>query len=175
MLKKLLMMSFAAFALAACNDEADEGVQYASSNPEIVDGVYSGQTMHFYGTATVTNTTDNSTYTDPETWFEIHGDKGLVVYMHQTRFAASMPAQEMRIYRIPYTPGEGASLSFSEPTFTPEAELPNTEGGGSSYQEVPQFALTDLEGSIEETRLHMAFTCMGTYRMEYEGRLLVKK
>ena len=95
MLKKLLMMSFAAFALAACNDEADEGVQYATSNPEIVDGVYSGQTMHFYGTATVTNTTDNSTYTDPEAWFEIHGDKGLVVYMHQTRFAAAMPALEI--------------------------------------------------------------------------------
>lgn len=175
MLKKLLLMGFAAFALAACNDEADEGVQYATSNPEIVDGVYSGQTMHFYGTATVTNTKDNSTYSDPEAWFEIHGDKGLVVYMHQTRFAAAMPALEMRLYRIPYTPGEGASLSFSEATFTPEAELPNTEGGGSSYQEVPQFALTNLEGSIEETRLHMAFTCMGTYRMEYEGRLLVKK
>ena len=30
MLKKLLMMSLAAFALAACNDEADEGVQYAT-------------------------------------------------------------------------------------------------------------------------------------------------
>ena len=175
MLKKLLLMGFAAFALAACNDEADEGVQYATSNPEIVDGVYSGQTMHFYGTATVTNTSDGSTYTDPEAWFEIHGDKGLVVYMHQTRFAAAMPALEMRLYRIPYTPGEGASLSFSESTFTPEAELPNTEDGGSSYQEVPQFALTNLEGSIEETRLHMAFTCMGTYRMEYEGRLLVKK
>lgn len=101
MLKKLLMMSLAAFALAACNDEADEGVQYATSNPEIVDGVYSGQTMHFYGTAKVTNTKDNSTYSDPEAWFEIHGDKGLVIYMHQTRFAPDMPGQEMRIYRYP--------------------------------------------------------------------------
>ena len=175
MLKKLLMMSLAAFALAACNDEADEGVQYATSNPSIVDGVFTSDNMHFYGTAKVTDSEGN-VFTDPEAWFEFAGDREtLAIYMHQTRFAAAMPALEMRLYRIPYTPGEGASLSFSEATFTPEAELPNTEGGGSSYQEVPQFALTNLEGSIEETRLHMAFTCMGTYRMEYEGRLLVKK
>ena len=175
MLKKLLMMSLAAFALAACNDEADEGVQYATSNPSIVDGVFTSDNMHFYGTAKVTDSEGN-VFTDPEAWFEFAGDREtLTIYMHQTRFAAAMPDLEMRLYRIPYTPGEGASLSFSEATFTPEAELPNTEGGGSSYQEVPQFALTNLEGSIEETRLHMAFTCMGTYRMEYEGRLLVKK
>lgn len=174
MLKKLLLLSFAAFALAACNDEADEGVQYATSNPEIVDGVYSGQTMHFYGTATVTNTKDNSTYTDPEAWFEIHGDKGLVIYMHQTRFAPDMPGQEMRIYRIPYTGGEGASLTFSAESFIPQAKLPN-ETGGYDYQDFPQFMLTEIEGTIDGTLFRMAFTCMGTYRMEYEGRLLVKK
>lgn len=175
MLKKLLMMSLAAFALAACNDEADEGVQYATSNPEIVDGVYSGQTMHFYGTATVTNTKDNSTYTDPEAWFEIHGDKGLVIYMHQTRFAPDMPGQDMRIYRIPYTGGEGASLSFSSESLIPQVRLPNQVGGGYSYQDMPAYTLTGVEGSVNDIVCRMAFTCMGTYRMEYEGRLLVKK
>ena len=174
MLKKLLLLSIAAFALAACNDEADEGPQYASSNPEIVDGVYSGQTMHFYGTATVTNTSDGSTYSDPEAWFEIHGDKGLVIYMHQTRFAPDMPGQEMRIYRIPYTGGEGASLTFSAESFIPQAKLPN-ETGGYDYQDFTQFMLTEIEGTIDGTLFQMAFTCMGTYRMEYEGRLLVKK
>ena len=178
-MKKLLMMSLAAFALAACNDEADEGIQYATSNPEIVDGVYSGQTMHFYGTATVTNTKDNSTYSDPEAWFEIHGDKGLVIYMHQTRFAAQMPSLEMRIYRIPYTPGEGASLSFTAESTVPQVRLLNTEGGGYSYQDMPSYTLTEVEGAIDEIVCRMSFTCdvpkLGTYRMEYEGRLLVKK
>lgn len=174
MLKKLLLLSFAAFALAACNDEADEGIQYATSNPEIVDGVYSGQTMHFYGTATVTNTKDNSTYSDPEAWFEIHGDKGLVIYMHQTRFAPDMPGQEMRIYRMPYTGGEGATLTFSAESFIPQAKLPN-ETGGYDYQDFTQFMLTEIEGTIDGTLFRMAFTCMGIYRMEYEGRLLVKK
>ena len=179
MMKKLLMMSLAAFALAACNDEADEGVQYATSNPEIVDGVYSGQTMHFYGTATVTNTKDNSTYSDPEAWFEIHGDKGLVIYMHQTRFAAQMPPLEMRIYRIPYTPGEGASLSFTAESSVPQVRLPNQVGGGYSYQDMPSYTLTEVEGAIDEVVCRMNFTCdvpkLGTYRMEYEGRLLVNK
>ena len=179
MLKKLLLLSFAAFALAACNDEADEGVQYATSNPEIVDGVFSGRNMHFYGTATVTNTSDGSTYTDPEAWFEFAGDKALVIYMHQTRFAAAMPALEMRLYRIPYTGGEGASLTYSADSWVPQVQLPNQEGGGYSYQDMPSYTLTEVEGAIDEIVCRMSFTCdvprLGTYRMEYEGRLLVKK
>ena len=74
MLKKLLMMSLAAFALAACNDEADEGVQYATSNPSIVDGVFTSDNMHFYGTAKVTDSEGN-VFTDPEAWFEFAGDR----------------------------------------------------------------------------------------------------
>ena len=180
MLKKLLMMSLAAFALAACNDEADEGIQYASSNPEIVDGVYSGRNMHFYGTASVNDTATTEIYTDPEAWFEFAGgDKGLVIYMHQTRFAAQMPALEMRIYRMPYTPGAGASLSFTAESSVPQVRLPNETGGGYSYQDMPSYTLTEVEGAIDEIVCRMSFTCdvpkLGTYRMEYEGRLLVKK
>lgn len=179
MLKKLLLMSLAALALAACNDEADEGIQYASNNPEIVNGVYSGRNMHFYGTATVTNQEDGSTYTDPEAWFEFTGGEALVIYMHQTRFAEKMPQLDMRIYRIPYTPGQGASLSFSSESLIPQVRLPNQEGGGYSYQDMPAYTLTGVEGSVNDIICRMAFTCsvpkLGTYRMEYEGRLLVKK
>lgn len=179
MLKKLLLLSFAAFALAACNDEADEGIQYATSNPEIVDGVYSGQNMHFYGTAKVTNTTDGSTYTDPEAWFEFAGGETLVIYMHQTRFAAAMPALEMRLYRIPYTAGQGASLSYTADSWVPQVRLPNQEGGGYSYQDMPAYTLTQIEGAVSDILCHMTFSCdvprLGSYRVEYDGRLLVKK
>ncbi len=107
MLKKLLLLSFAAFTMAACNDEADDGVRYATHNPSIVDGVFTSDNMHFYGTATVTHVSDGSTYTDPKAWFEFAGDReSLTIYMHATRFAAAMPALEMRIHRMPYTPGE---------------------------------------------------------------------
>lgn len=179
MLKKLLLLSFAAFALAACNDEADEGVQYATSNPSIVDGVFTSDNMHFYGTAKVTDSEGN-VFTDPEAWFEFAGDREtLTIYMHQTRFAAQMRALEMRIHRIPYTPGEGASLSFTAESTVPQVRLPNQVGGGYSYQPMPLYTLTDVEGSVDNTLCRIAFTCMvpqlGTYRMEYEGRLLVKK
>ena len=179
MLKKLLMMSLAAFALAACNDEADEGVQYATSNPSIVDGVFTSDNMHFYGTAKVTDSEGN-VFTDPEAWFEFAGDREtLAIYMHQTRFAEKMPQLDMRIYRIPYTGGEGASLSFSSESLIPQVRLPNQVGGGYSYQDMPAYTLTDVEGSVNDIVCRMAFTCsvpkLGSYRMEYEGLLLVKK
>lgn len=179
MLKKLLLMSLAALALTACNDEADEGIQYATSNPEIVNGVYSGRNMHFYGTAKVTDSEGN-VFTDPEAWFEFAGGgETLVIYMHQTRFAEKMPQLDMRIYRIPYTGGEGASLFFSSESLIPQVRLPNQEGGGYSYQDVPAYTLTRVEGSVNDLICRMAFTCnvpkLGSYRMEYEGLLLVKK
>lgn len=180
MLKKLLLLSFAAFTMAACNDEADDGVRYATHNPSIVDGVFTSDNMHFYGTATVTHVSDGSTYTDPKAWFEFAGDReSLTIYMHATRFAAAMPALEMRIHRMPYTPGEGASLSFSAASTVPQVRLPNEVGGGYSYQDMPQYTLTDVEGSVEDILCRISFTCdvprLGTYRMEYEGLLLVKK
>lgn len=182
MLKKLLLLSFAAFTMAACNDEADDGVRYATHNPSIVDGVFTSDNMHFYGTATVTHVSDGSTYTDPKAWFEFAGDReSLTIYMHATRFAATMPALEMRIHRMPYTPGEGASLSFSAASTVPQVRLPNEVGGGYSYQDRPSYMLTDVEGSVEDILCRISFTCdvpvprLGTYRMEYEGLLLVKK
>lgn len=178
-MKKLLMMSLAAFALAACNDEADEGVQYATSNPSIVDGIFTSDNMHFYGTAKVTDSEGN-VFTDPEAWFEFAGGREtLVIYMHQTRFAAQMPALDMRIYSIPYTPGQGASLSFTAESSVPQVRLPNQVGGGYSYQDMPAYTLTSVEGSVNDIVCRIAFTCsvpkLGTYRMDYEGRLLVKK
>lgn len=180
MLKKLLLLSFAAFTMAACNDEADDGVRYATHNPSIVDGVFTSDNMHFYGTATVTHVSDGSTYTDPKAWFEFAGDsESLTIYMHATRFAAAMPALEMRIHRMPYTPGEGASLSFTAASTVPQVRLPNEVGGGYSYQDMPSYTLTDVEGSVEDILCRISFTCdvprPGTYRMEYEGLLLVKK
>ncbi len=182
MLKKLLLLSFAAFALAACNDEAENDKKYQANNPEFIDGVYSGQPIYFYGTAKVTNTTDGSTYTDPEAWFEFTGDnesnKSLVIYMHQTRFAAAMPALEMRLYRIPYTMNEAASLSYTADSWVPQVRLPNQEGGGYSYQDMPAYTLTQIKGEINDILCQMSFSCdvprLGSYRVEYEGRLVGK-
>ena len=178
-MKRLIPLLLAVAAFAACDKEdGTSKIQYASENASIVDGYFTSDNMHFYGTATVTDS-EGGTYTDPEAWFEFAGDREtLALYMHQTRFAAAMPALDMRIYQFAYTPGEGASLSYGIGSIVPQVLLPNEVGGGYSYQPMPSYTLTDVEGSIENTLCRVAFTCtvprLGTYRMEYEGRLLEK-
>ena len=178
-MKRLIPLLLAVAAFAACDKEdGTSKIQYASENASIVDGYFTSDNMHFYGTATVTDS-EGGSYSDPEAWFEFAGDReALVLYMHQTRFAAAMPALDMRIYQFAYTPGEGASLTFEIESSIPQVRLPNEVGGGYSYQPMPSYTLTDVEGSIENTLCRVAFTCtvprLGTYRMEYEGRLLEK-
>lgn len=177
-MKRILFLLLAAAAFASCNDDGTTKIKYASENTAIVNGVFTSDNMHFYGTATVTDS-EGGTYSDPEAWFEFAGSsETLVLYMHQTRFAAAMPALDMRIYQFAYTPGEGASLSFEVENIIPQVRLPNEVGGGYSYQPMPSYTLSDVEGSIDNTLCRVAFTCtvprLGTYRMEYEGLLLEK-
>lgn len=162
----------------SCENDETPKVHYASSNGSIVNGLFTGDNMHFSGTATVTDANGNS-FSDEEAWFEFAGDQSyLVLYMHATRFAAAMPALEMRVRPLPYTPGEGASLAFTVEQVVPEVRLPNAEGGGYSYRPMPSYALTEVEGSIEDVNCRLGFTCtipnMGTFRMEYTGRLIIK-
>ena len=177
---RLLLLCLCALCTLGTSCENDETpkVHYASSNGSIVDGYFTSDNMHFYGTATVTDTNGNS-FSDEEAWFEFAGDREtLTIYMHATRFAAAMPALDMRIHRMPYTPGQGAALSFSAPSTVPQVRLPNAEGGGYSYQDMPSYTLTKVEGSVADVVCRMGFTCaipnMGTFRMEYEGRLITK-
>lgn len=177
-MKRFFLFLLATATLASCDDNEASKVQYAAENTSIVNGVFTSDNMHFYGTATVTDSEGN-TYIDPEAWFEFAGDsETLVLYMHQTRFAATMPGLDMRIYQFAYTPGEGASLSYTIDSIVPEVRLPNETGGGYSYQPMPSYTLSEVEGLIDNTLCRVAFTCtvprLGTYRMVYEGRLLEK-
>ena len=56
-----------------------------------------------------------------------------------------------------------------------EPILPGQDG----YQPLPSYTLTEVEGSIDGVNCRVSFTCnvprLGTYRMEYEGRLIIKK
>lgn len=179
-MKKILFLLFAAAAFAACND--DDGapkIRYATTNDAIVNGLMQGTNMHFYGTATVTEEQQGGTYTDNEAWFETAGGSdNFYLYMHKTRFAAKMPPLEMRITDILYT-GAGNSISFAIESVVPEVSLPNSEGGGYSYRPMPSYTLTEVEGSIDGVDCRVSFTCnvpnLGTYRMEYEGKLIIKE
>ena len=175
-MKKILFLLFAAAAFAACND--DDGtpkIRYATTNDAIENGHLTGTNMHFYGTSTVTDT-NGGTFTDDEAWFEFAGGSGdFALYMHKTRFAANMPGVEMRLYTVPYKPTGDKSLSFAEEELIPEALKENEVGGGSSYQPVARYKITDLEGSIDGVNCHVSFTCAGIYQVNYEGRLIIKE
>lgn len=175
-MKKFLFLLLAAAAFAACNDDDGEPkIRYASVNDAIENGHLTGTNMQFYGTSTVTNG-KNETFTDDKAWFEFAGDsKDFALYMHKTRFAAAMPGVEMRLYTVPYSPTSDKSLSFAMESIIPQALKENAEGGGSSYQPVAHYKITDLEGSIDGVNCRVSFTCAGIYNVVYEGRLIIKE
>ena len=98
-MKKILFLLFAAAAFAACNDDGEPKVRYATTNDGIENGYLQGANLHFYGTSTVTDA-KGETFTDPEAWFEFAGGpESFSLYMHKTRFAANMPGVVLRVSR----------------------------------------------------------------------------
>lgn len=174
-MKKMLFLLFAAAAFVACND--DDGaskIRYASENDAIINGQLTGTNMFFYGTSTVTDA-KGGTFTDKEARFQFAGGADdFALYMHKTRFAANMPGVEMRLYTVYYTGTGDNSIAFSMPSIIPEALRENAQGGGSSYQPVERYLITDLEGSIDGVNCRVSFTCAGVYNVIYEGKLLVR-
>ena len=134
-MKKLLLCACAALVLAACNDNDDQP-RFAAENTKVENGSLTGSNIHFLGTSTVTSA-DGDVYVDPQSDFEFAGLRDFTLYMHRTRFAAAMPAMEMRLYAQPYTPGTGASLSFALPSVVPQVSIPNAVGGGVCLERFP--------------------------------------
>ena len=136
-MQKFLLFAFALLAFSACNDSDSDEIRFATENTAIADGSLTGINLHFLGTSVAT-APDGTAYTDSSARFEFAGgSEKLTLYMHGTRFAAAMPAFNMRLFNVPYTPGEGAALSFLLPTVVPDVYLPNAVGGGYSYQHCP--------------------------------------
>ena len=162
-MKKILFLLFAAAAFAACNDDDGEPkVRYATTNDGIENGYLQGANLHFYGTSTVTDA-KGETFTDPEAWFEFAGGpESFSLYMHKTRFAANMPGVEMRLQTV-------------REEIIPSALKENNEGGGSSYQPVERYKITNLTGAIDGVDCRVSFTCAGVFQVIYEGRLIIKE
>ena len=172
-MKRFFLLAFAALALTACNDDSDSAPRFAAENTRIEDGSLTGSNMHFLGTATATSA-DGAAYVDRQAEFEFAGLDNFTLYMHRTRFAAAMPALEMRLFDQPYISGTGASFLFDLPSVVPEVRLP--DAGGYTWTSLEAYTLTEVAGSVEGTVCRVGFTCdvprLGTYRVEYEGHLL---
>lgn len=174
-MKRFFLLAFATLALTACNDDSDGAPRFAAENTRIEDGSLTGSNMHFLGTATATSA-DGAAYVDRQAEFEFAGLDSFTLYMHRTRFAAAMPALEMRLFDQPYIPGTGAAFSFALPSVVPQVNLPNQVGGGYTWTSLKAYTLTEVAGSVEGTVCRVAFSCdvpkLGVYRVEYEGHLL---
>lgn len=172
MFKKLLLAACLGLTLGACNESEEKtglpnNYVWATFNPCIEEGRFTGRNMHFYGTSTVVDA-QGGEYVDRAAYFEFAGsDNRLTLYMHNTRFAAAMPPVRMSIPRVPYT-GSGNAIGFEAAEVIPEAFVPNL-----GYQPVERYLITDLDGSVEDIDCRVEFTCAGIYRVRFEGRQIV--
>lgn len=175
-MKKFFLFALALAACIACDDN-DNGPDFENNNDEIVGGkIVDDDPMEFLGTSTVTNP-DGTTFVDEYARFDIVGDgyptplapaTTLTVYMRQMRFAGAMPALEMRINTLPYTPGVGPNLTFkNDGPLTPQAYI-----AGAGWTDYAKYPITALDGAIMNVNCRISFTCMGTYQVVFEGRLL---
>lgn len=178
-MKKLFLLVWALAVCVACDshDDHHNGPEFETVNDEIVDGrIVDDDAMNFLGISTVTNP-DGTTFVDDNALFSIVGEgfpskvnpaTALTVYMRRVRFAAAMPGIDMRMYNLPYIADTGPRLTFTATgPLTPQASI-----AGTPWTDYEKYAVTNLDGAIDNVRCSVEFVCMGTYRVKFEGRLL---
>ncbi len=177
MMKKFFLFALALTIFAACNDDNDNGPDFETVNDEIVNGqIVDDDEMLFLGTSIVTNP-DGTTFTDEYARISIFGDNRptlitpattLTLRMHGARFAANMPALEMQLPNLGYTPGVGPRLTFTAAgPLTPQAYI-----NGTGWTPQAKYPITDLNGSIDNVFCTLTCTCMGSFRVQFTGRML---
>ena len=136
-----------------------------TENTSINDGTVTAN-MLFFGTSTVTTVASGATFTDGKALFELVADgEGKVrILMHETRFAAEMPALEMEIPGISYS-GEEKTIDLSAASVTPEIK-------GTPFA---KYVITNLTGKADSKYLTITFTCAGAFDVNYQGRLIIEK
>lgn len=175
MKKFFTFLLLASAALSSCSDgctgdpdptpELPDGYTYATENTSINDGTVTAN-MLFFGTSTVTTVASGATFTDGKALFELVADgEGKVrILMHETRFAAEMPALEMEIPGISYS-GEEKTIDLSAASVTPEIK-------GTPFA---KYVITNLTGKADSKYLTITFTCAGAFDVNYQGRLIIEK
>lgn len=182
-MKKLLLLIFAALALVACDDKDNDkdkdnglpaGYKYATTNDLIGEGRIQDD-IHFFGTSQVSTTAapQAAPFVDEKAHFELTATSSegtSILYMHATRFAAAMPAVEMRLLGVPVA-GSGKLVTFTAERIVPE----NFIAAANQWVSNERYAITDIEGRIDNTLIEITFTCAGMFKVSYSGKLITKK
>lgn len=160
-------------ALGSCSDSdtptPDDGLPAgyvaATENTALQQGRITDD-MLFFGCSTVRTIGSEETFTDTRALFELRAEDADAarLLMHETRFAATMPALEMEVPAIACT-GSEQTLALAAAAAIPEIK-------GTPYE---RYAITDLSGQVEKTALRVTFTCAGRFEVTYEGVLIVRK
>lgn len=188
MIKKLILLAFAAATLAACSDNKAEDIEvlpYGYAFAEVNNAVQNGRVtnnMLFFGLSTVTTVSSGSVFSDDTALFELEADDNgtLYLYMHATRFAVGMPAVEMRIPGIVYTDtAEGTAPRLT--TAIDEINPENYNEDAHAWQSNSDFKISALTGTMDNLTYQVSFTCSRKagkgwvdFAVRYSGRLLVK-
>ncbi len=173
-MKKILFLLFAAAAFAACNDDGEPKVRYATTNDGIENGYLQGANLHFYGTSTVTDA-KGGTFHRRKPGSNSQAARKVSPLYAQNASRPICRAWKCGSKRSP-TPRKGdKSLNFVREEIIPSALKENNEGGGSSYQPVERYKITNLTGAIDGVDCRVSFTCAGVFQVIYEGRLIIKK
>ncbi|HJA98458.1 MAG TPA: hypothetical protein H9779_02515 [Candidatus Alistipes avicola] len=169
---RLFLLAMAFIGLAACSNddtpapqgELPDGYTFAQENDQLVDGRMTGNLL-FFGTSTVTTIKTGEQFVDDKILFELTEDENGIIrmLMHETKFAANMPALEMEVPGIPYT-CEGKTLHMSVEQTIPEI-------AGTPYE---RYVITELGGEVDNTSFTVTFSCMGAFKVVYQGKLIVK-
>lgn len=188
MLKRLFLMTFAAAALAACDDNEAEPIEvlpYGYAWATVNDAVANGQVtknMLFFGLSNVTTVATGSIYPDDTALFEIEPDADgtLYLYMHATRFAMGMPATEMRIPGIAYTDASQDAPRLKM-TLSEEVNPENWVEAVRQWQTNSNFKISGFSGTVDNLTFSVSFTCNRkvnekwfAFKVDYTGRLLAK-
>lgn len=180
MLKKLLFIACATFSLASCNDKDDnggnsnlpDGYKYAETNELISEGQIMDN-IHFFGVSTVKTISSGAIYTDDKAHFELTPASGAgasILYLHATRFAAAMPAIQMRFTDLKFA-GENKTISAAATQFAPE----NLVAATNTWTSNSRYMITDFSAKIVGTSCEVTFTCAGIYSVTYRAMQIIKK
>lgn len=151
------------------DDGLPAGYVWAEQNDALGEGRVNN-TMLFFGRAEVETIASGERYVDEKARFEIvpsdayslEEQQTVTLLMHETRFAATMPALEMEAPGIAYS-SAGGGIDLAAERIVPQI-------AGTPYE---RYALTEIGGEVRNTACSLTFVCAGIYRVVYTGRLIV--